>query len=177
MPVFVVETGEGVADASSYVTVSEADDYLSIRPAITAWSALDTAGKQSYLMWATRLLDQRATYRGSKYGTSGALRWPRSGVVDCDGLAVPYDTIPDDLKAAVIEMAFHLVSQGVDPSVPAASTSGEIKRIKADVVEIEYMEGTSAGNNYFPVGINTILRCIGSIKTGNGSKFSRILKA
>lgn len=179
MPTFTVETGEGLADATSYVSVAEADDYLSLRPSITSWSALTSTEKETKLMWATRLIDQRATYRGVKYGTTGALRWPRSGVTDCDGVAIPYDEIPDELKAAVIELAFHFVSQSVDPSVPSASASsgGEIKRIKADVIEIEYTEGTTGTTNYFPVGINTILRCIGSLKTGSGSRFSRILRA
>lgn len=177
MPVFVVETGDALADATSYASVAEADDYLSVRPAITSWTALAPSAKEGYLMWSTRLLDQRATYRGSKYSEAGSLRWPRVGATDCDGVTIAYDEIPDDLKAAVIELAFHLVSQGVDPSVPTTTSSGEIQRIKVDVVEIEYVAGTSSGTNYFPVGINTILRCIGSVKTGNGSKFGRILRA
>ncbi len=173
---FIVETGAGLTDATSYVSTDEADDYLSIKPNYSVWEALEEP--ESYLIWATRLLDQRAVFRGSKSVDDSALRWPRQGVLDRDGLTVAYDSVPKPIKDAVIEIAFHLVTQAVDPSAPAASSSGQIKRIKADVVEIEYVEGT-AGNttNYFPVGINDILAGLGSLQGGGGSRFGRILKA
>jgi len=176
---FTVEDGTGLPGANSYASLTEASDYLAIKPnSTTAWEALTTGNKQSYLMWATRLLDQRAVFRGVKTVEDSGLRWPRTGVYDRDGLAVPYDEVPAPIKAATIEIAYHLLSQSVDPSAPSASSGGEIKRLKADVVEIEYVEGT-AGNtsNYFPVGVNDILAGLGSLQGGGGSRFGRILKA
>jgi hypothetical protein len=173
---FLVETGTGIVGANSYVTTDEADDYLSVKPNFSVWEELEEP--ENYLMWAARLLDQRATFRGSKSVATSGLRWPRVGVCDRDGLAVPYDTIPGAIKEAVIEIAFNLVTQGVDPSVSSASAGGEIKRIKADVVEIEYVEGTARNTtNYFPVGINNILAGLGSLQGGSGSRFGRILRA
>lgn len=175
MASFIVEDGTGLTNSTSYISVLDADDYLSLRSGYSLWEAVDE--QENYLMWATRLLDQRAAFRGSKAVSGSALRWPRVGVCDRDGIAVDYQTIPEPIKAAVAEIAFHLATQGVDPSVPI-STSGEIKRIKADVVEIEYVEGTASSTvNYFPVGINDILAGLGSISTGTGSRFVRIMKA
>jgi hypothetical protein len=172
---FVVEDGTGLTTATSYVSTQEADEYLSLRPNYAAWDAAENV--EELLMWATRLLDQRATWYGNKQVNESSLRWPRYGVNDRDGIAIPYDEVPLAVKHATIEIAYHLLTQNVDPSAPIA-TAGEIKRVKADVVEVEYFEGTArATTNYFPVGINDILRGLGSISTGTGSKFGRILRA
>lgn len=176
MAVFLVEDGTGLTGANSYVTTDEADDYLSVKPNYSVWEAVEEP--ENYLMWASRLLDQRAVFRGAKTVQGSGLRWPRTGICDRDGIAVPYDSVPSPIKAAVIEIAFHLVSQSVDPSAPSANSGGQIKRLKADVVEIEYVEGTSGNtSNYFPVGINDILAGLGSLQGGGGSRFGRILKA
>lgn len=174
MPAFVVEDGTGVTDATTYVSLIEANDYLSVKGNFDEWDALDDAVKEARLMWATRLLDQRATYNGHKYG-EGPLRWPRTGVKDCDNIAISYDSIPGALKDATIEVAYHLAVNDIDPSAPF-SNAGEISRIKADVLEIEYTEKTSF-SGYFPAGLSAILRCIGTIKTGNGSNHVRIIRA
>lgn len=178
MPVtFTVEDGTGLTTSNSYVTVAEADDYLSIKPNDTAWQALNSSVKQEYLMWATRLLDQRTSWRGYRQVEDSALRWPRYGAYDRDQLAVENNVVPVPVKQATIEIAFHLFTQSVDPSSPI-STAGEIKRVKADVVEVEYFENTArVTSNYFPVGINDILFGLGSLSTGTGSKFARILRA
>lgn len=174
MPAFVVEDGTGLDDATSYASLQEADDYLSLRPGYAAWEDADNT--EELLMWATRLLDQRTNWRGYKQVNDSALRWPRYGVTDRDGISVAYDSVPTPVKHATIEIAFHLLTQNVDPSAPI-STSGEIKRVKADVLEVEYFENTAtATTNYFPVGINDILFGLGAISTGTGSKFARILR-
>lgn len=177
MPTFVVETGEGLTNATSYVSVAEADDYLTVKPdaTIAGWVALTSGQKEDYLMWATRLLDQRGTFQGTKTVDESSLRWPRAWVYDRDGLLLPDDEIPEQIKAATVEIAFNLLEQNVDPSSPGSSTSGGIKSLKADVVEIEYFEGGSASNNAFPKGINDILAPLGSI-SGGGPGFGRIVR-
>ena len=174
----VVEDGTGLTNANSYVSVQEADDYLSIKSA-TAYALWDAELEQeNYLMWATRLLDQRANFQGRKSESTSALRWPRSGVTDRDGISLAYDEVPPAIKAATIEIAFNLISKGVDPSAPAADPTGALKRVKADVVEVEYVQGSaSPGSDYFPAGINEILSGLGSLSTGTGSRFGKILRA
>jgi hypothetical protein len=173
----IVEDGTIVPNANSYVTVLELDNYMSVRPTTAEWEDLDTSDKEAYLRWATRLLDQRATFYGHKTDTTSALRWPRIGVTDRDKAPVPYDIVPRPIKDAVIEIAYYMFSQGVDPSVPL-SPGGEIQRVKLAVIEIEYTEGTQSNTlNYFPVGINDILRGLGTIQMGNGSRFGRILRS
>lgn len=173
----VVEDGTGLTNSNSYVTLQEAEDYLSIKSAsaFEIWDA--EIDQENFLMLATRLLDQRANFQGSKTVQASALRWPRTGVSDRDGISLAYDEVPPAIKAATIEIAYHLLSQNVDPSLPTQKSDGQIASIKADVVEIKYVAGTAGPVNHFPLGLNDIMQGLGSIPTGNGSKFGRILRA
>lgn len=183
MPAFVVEDGTGLTNATSYVSVAEADDYLSIRPNIDDWTDLDSAGKQAQLMWATRLLDQRAVFYGKKTVPASALQWPRTGVIDKNGLLVPYDVVPQPIQDATVEIAFYLLVNSIDPSLPPGGggvAGGAIKSIKADVIEIEYTEGSAASavTIYFPLGINDILAGLGTLRgAGGGRGFGRVLRS
>ena len=66
----------------TYVTVAEADTYLR-----GAWSAFDTADKESALVEAARSMET-LTWKGSKTSEAQALAWPRTGVVDRYGRAL-----------------------------------------------------------------------------------------
>ena len=167
--IFVVETGAGSATATSYTSVEYADDYFEVMPEETAWDALDCTTKEYYLMWATRLLDQKTTWRGSKAVTTSALRWPRANVRDKDGNTVSSTTIPTALKNATCELARFLISY--DPTTGQGGDN--LKRIAVDVVEIEYQEGVS--QNDWPTLINDILTPLGTFKTRTHG-FGRILR-
>ena len=179
MPAFVVEDGTGTLAATSYASIAEADDYLTVNVRAEAWGDVAQAYKEQYLMWATRLLDQRANYVGSRAFEASALRWPRAGVCDRDGIPVANTTVPYAIKAAVIEIAWHLHNTSVDPSAnPGSTDPGAIKRIKADVVEIEYQEAQSSiRNTTFPSGLNYILNGYGVIAGIGGSNFVKISRA
>lgn len=173
--VFTVETGTGLEDSNSYVSVSEADDYLVIKPNSTAWAALITATKEKYLAWATRLLDQRAKWAGTKAVADSALAWPRLYVFDREKLPVPIDVVPDEVKAATVEIAYHLFSQSADPSSPASAGATGVKRYKLDVLEIEYQDNAASSSNPFPLGLNKILMPLGSL-AASGPNFVPITR-
>ena len=176
---FIVEDGTNVADANSYVTVEYADAYLAFKSNDTAWQEQDTVDKQDYLCWATRLLDQRANFEGRPTYRSDtvaqALRWPRTGVLDRDGFLLAPDAIPAPIKAATVEIAWHLFSQQVDPSLLSSMGQGALKRVKADVVEVEYFTNIDTVSP-FPLGINHILWPLGSLSISGTSNAVRILK-
>lgn len=178
---FTVEDGTIVAGANSYVTVEEADDYLSIKSNSDDWIALADGDKENYLMWATRLLDQRGVFPNTTPSDpdNQDLRWPRMYAYDRDGEAIPDDVIPDQIKEATIEIAFNLYDQGVDPSSGGSSGSagGTINKIKAGPVEIGYSEGVSGTTSPFPKGLNDILYPLGSIAGLGGSRGVPIRKA
>jgi hypothetical protein len=179
---FIVETGAGLIDASSYGSVEDALDYIEIKGTVLSatWLALDSTAQENFLMWATRLLDQRAYYNGSKTFATSALRWPRQGVCDRDGIALAYDKVPRIIRAVTFEVANHLATKGLDPSAqPSSLATGNIKRLKADVVEIEYSTKTVSSETalYFPFGINQMLQPLGSLQLGTGARFGRIKRA
>ena len=62
---FIVETGQIEKDATSYCTVEFATDYITQNIHVgPEWVALDLLTQQWLLSWASRYLDQRATWYG-----------------------------------------------------------------------------------------------------------------
>lgn len=165
--VFVVEDGSIVADATSYLTVAYADDYFAVDPNADGWVALATEDKEFYLSWATRLLDQKTDWRGYLADETQSLRWPRQYVTDRDGRAILSTVIPNAVKDATCELAKWLLTN--DP------TSGPdidyLRRIKVDVIEIEYQEGST--QSVYPSILNAILRGLGVFRIGS-TGFGRI---
>lgn len=169
--VFLVEDGTGLAAATSYVSLAEADAYYEIDPNFSViWAALDDSVKEFALSWASRILDQKAQWRGTPATTTQGLRWPRKGVNTRDGVTISSIIIPTALKHAVLELTKWL--QGNDPTTGQDTTA--IKKITVDVVSITYQDKVIQST--FPTIINQILTGLGYVKIG-ASGFARILKA
>jgi hypothetical protein len=108
MPLTLIATA-GASNANSYMTVEEADAYHEAHLYASDWTAATMATKETALIWATRLLDEQCEWRGTKTTNEQALRWPRGGVSDMDGVAIDNDVIPTALKRATAELARHLL--------------------------------------------------------------------
>lgn len=169
---FVVADGTNLTNATSYVSVAEADDYFEVDRAFTAtWSALTTTEKEYLLGWSTRILDQKIKWKGTKDTTTQALEWPRDGTYDRNGVAILDTVIPQQLKDATCEFA--KFAQTNDPTT--GSGVDFIRAITLDVLEIEYQEGTSQSS--FPTLLNSILRGLGTYPVPGGFGFNKIVKA
>lgn len=171
---FLVEDGTGLAAATSYISIADAADYLSVDVvAETAWDALSTEEQEEFLMWSTRLLDQKCWYEGNPVDTTTpqGLRWPRCWVYDRDGTLLSSTAVPGQIEAAVVELAKHLIA-GND--LTTGSDIDNLKKIVVDVIEIEYQD--DAGQTTIPNIINAILEGIGTFRIGNASH-AKILKA
>lgn len=124
----------GGTAANAYLTVTEADAYFAARGWATGWTSIaDSAVKEGYLEWATRLLDQ-LLWVGGRATAFQALRWPRAGVWDLDGYIVGNTVVPAFIKSACCEWALALTAEDrtLDPgTVP-------VKRVKAGPVEAEF---------------------------------------
>ena len=122
----IVETGQIVAGAESYVTVAEALVYHANRDNST-WAAASTASQEAALRKATAYVDDnyRARWKGTRVQAAvQPLEWPRFGV-RMDG-AAPYPThfamipgffdllsttlIPQKLKDATCEAALRALA-------------------------------------------------------------------
>lgn len=165
-----VEDGTGVADANSYVTLDEMKDYFAAVPAAADFLALDDTVLTQYAVWATRTLDQKATWKGYAATDTQALAWPRACVTDKYGLVIDSDVVPPQVKAVTSEMARWLVAN--NPS--DGSDVSNLKQITVDVIEVIFQDQTSQTN--WPTIFNQIIDGLGSIKVG-GRGFPRVIKA
>ena len=106
----VVEDGNGLSDANSYVSIVYADDYFSAR-GVTSWNTLSDSEKESALIKGTDYINSVFDWNGKKSSKTQALAFPRSNLVDTDGYEV--EGVPDKLKMAVC-IASQMASEGTD---------------------------------------------------------------
>ncbi len=76
----IVETGAGVPDANTYITLADAEIYFGARLNSAAWTALGDAAKKQALATATKFLDENMEWLGYRAHDSQALDWPRTRV-------------------------------------------------------------------------------------------------
>jgi hypothetical protein len=103
---FVPETGAGLANATTYASLKEADDYHERRFYADVWKKAQPEEKKAALVWATKWLDLHANWLGDPSSTGQALRWPRTGVPSIDGnTTIAGNVLPGDVTDATAELA------------------------------------------------------------------------
>lgn len=144
MPI-VVETGEGLPDAESYVSVAAFRAYCDAR-GLSYGAATDEQIERA-LRRATAYLEGRlrGNSKGQRRTAGQALTWPRYGVVDQDGFQVPYDQVPKALAEATAEAAQRELSKpgSLSPDFVAANA---VKRKVVGPVEKEFFAGGNASD-------------------------------
>jgi len=124
----------GAIDANSYCTRVEADAYHQTHLYNDVWLVADDWRKEAALMMATRILDDQVDWSGTVANLTQALRWPRYGVVDRDGVNY-FDkaSIPVFLKRATAEFARWLLTE--DRTVERGFG---ISSVTADTVKVDF---------------------------------------
>jgi hypothetical protein len=97
-------------NANSYCDEDFAADYFDGRLNAGAWSA-DPALQPTALVMATMRLEQEK-YKGTRSTQTQALKFPRIGVTDDDGVALNPDVVPVDVKRATCELALAMLAAG-----------------------------------------------------------------
>ena len=167
MPVFLVADGTTATNAAtSYASVLEADDYLSLsREYLPAWTALTTAEKQVYLMHASRLMDQTIKYTGTLASTDTNLRWPRDNAFDCDAKLYDNTEIPEPIKATAIEIAgYYATNTTINASDKVGDDEG-LQSMRVDVLSFTWKKSAISAStaNKYPKYIANTLQCLGTI--------------
>ena len=150
----IVETGEGLSTAESYVSVVDAGAYAAARGlAFNVTGAPAIALAEQALRRATSWLD--ATYgsrfTGYRVAEDQALVFPLSGLVDRQGYAVASDAVPRQIIYATIEAAVReLATPGsLSPDVVPGKVK---KRVRVEgAVEVEYAVGSGGASSQVPV--------------------------
>lgn len=114
----VVEDGNGLADADSYLSLVEADSFAARRGSPTEWTDATDAERANWLRQSAAYgvdLIFEGQLSGTRTSENQALAWPRCGARDRRSRrALPSTTIPAGWKAAQFEFALSL-ALGVDP--------------------------------------------------------------
>ena len=126
----IVETGSIIANANSYVSVNDAQAFLSARGV----SIDHNDNKCESLLLRSMDVLNALDYCGTRSTVAQALPFPRSGVSLSDSRPLADNAIPPELIAAQVWCAYY-IWMGSDPS--AVSVAG-VKREKVDALEVEY---------------------------------------
>jgi hypothetical protein len=110
MAITIIAT-PGASNANSYCTLAEANTYHdeSRYHSKETWLENTTSDRSRALIWASRLLDEMVTWDGAIVDTNGALRWPRYDVWHEDGYMISSTIVPQFVKDAASEFAYHLL--------------------------------------------------------------------
>jgi len=128
-----IETGSGVAGANSYVSVVDAQAWVTARGiAVTVTEAL--------LLKAMDYLESlRAEYQGTKTSSTQALQWPRADVY-IDGTLFDANAIPTELISAQCQLACDAYTLTLLPSGDGREVVKE--SIVMGLVSKEYSPGS-----------------------------------
>lgn len=163
----VVEDGNGVAGANSYLSVEDWKAYADQQ----GWDYSTTAYTDdqigSAIIRGRSWLDNtyRARWPGSKTnGRDQATAWPRRDAEDSDGEEIADDEIPQEVIDANAEAAWREM-QSPESLSPDLERGGAIKSLKAGSIEIVYADSASLTTVFS--GIDAILAGLLSELPGN----------
>lgn len=124
--------------ADFYSAIASADTYHTAR-GNTTWTGTDEL-KNAAMLRGSEYIDgaYRSGFPGYKTGERDQLReWPRSDAYDIEGNYLDPDVVPNEVFNATYEAALReLVSP--NSLLPDYNPAGQQKRVKVDVIEIEY---------------------------------------
>jgi hypothetical protein len=139
----IIETGAGLVDAESYISVADATAYHAAR-GNAAWANLasDTVREQM-LRRATDYMEAiyRPRWAGVRKLTAQALSWPRYNVPIKDVPITQYypsDAVPAAVAHACAELALRAIKGELAPDIGPLK-----KRVKVAVIETEYVIGAT----------------------------------
>lgn len=126
---FVYEDGTGLPNANSLASVQDFKDYYSLRNVNI--STLTDTQIEGFLVLGTDYIVQKYDFKGSKLKDTQSLPFPR---------VINNETIfPTNVKYATILLAFKSQNGSL-----LADSQQQVKKEKVDVLEVEYMDGSSS---------------------------------
>ena len=126
---FIVEDSTGLSNANSLASVQDFKDYYSLRNIDV--STLTDTQIEGFLVLGTDYIVQKYDFKGSKLKDTQSLPFPR---------VVNNETIfPINVKYATILLAFKSQNGSL-----LADSQQQVKKEKVDVLEVEYMDGSSS---------------------------------
>ena len=167
----------GGENANSYISLLDAQKYFDGKFYNSTWLGLTEDQQRITLVEATRMIDALYNFNGTITNTDPrqALKWPRTGAYDCEGILVDTDTIPQEVKNAVCEQADYVA---VTNAVSTTNNEYEKASVGKGAVDVTYKDGYTVQQIANPV--LDFLRCLGdaiSSATPNGISNNCVLRA
>ena len=139
------------ANANSYVTLTEANDYFETVPDSSTWVNKSEDQKNRALIAATRWIDSFVFF-GDRCDSGQALKFPRNNY-QVDGVELACSTVPRNIKYAQFELARALAN---DTGAITGTTGkeGNFSEVKLGELEVKYntnSQGTGSTNNILDV--------------------------
>ena len=141
----VIEDGNGISGANSFVSIASCTEYLNSK-GLTTWGTT-TATAQEISLINAELWMELLPWKGQKTLSTYPLVWPRRGMKDRDGYDIYSDTIPTAIKRAQAELAYRSYL-GRSPFVDIATGDGYVTREKVGPIEISYASGYSTSYKF-----------------------------
>jgi hypothetical protein len=147
----VIEDGSNVADANSYMTATEIIAYAEMRGVtLVPGSPID---ENKVAIMAINAMDYlnlfRHRWKGRKTYGDQRLDWPRQCVYTDDIIAIPSDTIPNDIKDAQCQLCIE-ISKGII-LLPSNGNDAFITHEKIGPIETNYSEAVRMAAGTLPV--------------------------
>lgn len=133
----IIETGEIIANAQSYVSATDLDGYATLR-GITLPSTV--AQKEALLIKAMDFLVQFANrWKGERSTETQVLDWPRSDVILYgSGPILPSDEIPAELKNLQMALAVAAINNTLLPTIAPGAAGPIIEKTVHGAVTVRY---------------------------------------
>lgn len=163
----IVETGVGLANAESYISVADADAYFAAR-GITLWATLLEAEKEQALRRATDYMEYwyGDAWSGMRVTLTQALSWPRTGVTYKKWL-FPSNQVPREVVKACAELGFKAAGGEL-----AADLGSQVKSETVGPIAVTYADGARQKPKY-----QAIDAMLGALLTGGGSGMVKLVRA
>ena len=138
---FVVETGEGLPNSTSYSSTEAADDFAVFWDR-SEWIDLSQQDKERYLIQATRIIDTKIQFPKGILQQSQALQWPRENFIDVNGRVVR--GLPDAIVEATIRVAM-ILSTGWNYNTQQKILKAQSYGSSSETYLGGYVEGRDSG--------------------------------
>jgi hypothetical protein len=150
-----------VVGVDSYLTAEQIvsrGTELGYGPFLASLAASDL---DAFARLACQYLDLAWRWNGSRAVVGQPLEWPRSGVLDRDGVSIPSDVVPSEVLDAQVLLTVEQLHGPLYGWTGGSSREGRaVVRESADDASITY-GGSGSGSRSFPM-VNALLRHLNS---------------
>ena len=150
---FVIENGQGLNNANTFVSVEYADAYVATYGNDSLWLASSAAEKRDALRQASRWLSMRHRFYGETVRIDQALAFPRFGLFDENGFFVTHETVPLRVQEATVVVAIAIRNNTFAP-FPAEPAESNVTSESISVGPISLSTGYAGART---TGIETQL--------------------